>query len=174
MTFAKEYVCNNNYAFIDSQNLYLSIKWQGWELDWKRFRVYLKDKYKCLKAFIFIGYVPWNQNLYTALQEYWYIIIFKPTLELKDWIIKWNVDAELVLHTMIEYNNFDEAVIVSWDGDFYCLIEYLIKNKKLFKTLIPNKNKYSSLLKKFYKNLVFLNHIDLKKKIWIIKTKKEA
>jgi hypothetical protein len=66
---------------------------------------------------------------------------------------------------MIELKNFSKAVIISGDGDFYCLIEYLIENNKLFKMLIPDKNKYSSLLKKFYKYLSFLNHPDLKKKI---------
>jgi len=35
----------NNYAFIDSQNLNLSIREQGWVLDFKKFRIYLKDKY---------------------------------------------------------------------------------------------------------------------------------
>lgn len=62
--------------------------------------------------------------------------------------IKGNVDAELVLHTMIEYNNYDKAIIVSGDGDFYCLAEHLAKNEKLLKIIVPNK-KYSSLLRKF-------------------------
>ena len=62
--------------------------------------------------------------------------------------IKGNVDAELVLHSMIEYNNYDKAIIVSGDGDFHCLIEYLTKNDKLLKIIVPNK-KYSSLLRKF-------------------------
>ena len=35
----------NNYVFIDSQNLQLSIKELGWFLDFKRFRVYLSEKY---------------------------------------------------------------------------------------------------------------------------------
>ena len=48
----------NNYAFIDSQNLNLAIREQGWELDFKRFRKYLEDKYGATKAFIFIGYIP--------------------------------------------------------------------------------------------------------------------
>lgn len=161
----------NNYAFIDSQNLNLSIQWQWWRLDWKRFRVYLQDKYKIKKAFLFIWYIPWNQTLYTFLQEIWYIIVFKPTLELKDGKVKWNVDAELVLHTMIEYKNFEKAVIITWDGDFYCLVDHLVGNNKLFKILIPNKNRYSSLLKKFYHYLVFLNHPDLKRKIWYTKKK---
>jgi hypothetical protein len=45
----------NNYAFIDSQNLNLAIRDQGWMLDFGRFRKYLQDKYQVKKAFIFIG-----------------------------------------------------------------------------------------------------------------------
>ena len=95
---------------------------------------------------MFIGFMPGNQAMYTKLQEYGYICVFKPTLELKDGRTKGNVDAELVLHAMIEYSNFDQALIVSSDGDFYCLIEYLLQNKKLKKVLVPNQYSYSSLL----------------------------
>ena len=149
----------NNYAFIDSQNLNLSIREQGWQLDFKRFRVYLKDKYSVTKAFIFIGYVPTNESLYTSLQEYGYIIIFKPTLPLPDGRVKGNTDTELVLHAMIEYPNYDKAVIVTGDGDFYCLIDYLKKNNKLEKLIIPNKYKFSSLLRKFAKDMAFMNDL---------------
>jgi len=69
------------YAFIDSQNLNLAIKGVGWELDFARFRVYLEDKYHVKKAFLFIGYVPGNEALYTFLQKSGYIVIHKPTLE---------------------------------------------------------------------------------------------
>jgi uncharacterized LabA/DUF88 family protein len=109
----------NNFAFIDSQNLNLSILSQGWKLDYKKFRIYLKDKFDITNAFLFIGYSPTNTNLYTSLQTYGYILIFKPTLILPDGKIKGNIDAELVLHTMIEYNNFDKAVLVTGDGDFF-------------------------------------------------------
>jgi len=57
-----------NYAFIDSQNLNLAIRGQGWHLDFGRFRTYLNDKYAVKKAFLFIGYIATNQNLYTQLQ----------------------------------------------------------------------------------------------------------
>ena len=142
---------NKNYAFIDSQNLNLGVKSQGWMLDFVRFRIFLKDKYQIDKAFLFIGYVSDNQNLYTELQKAGYICIFKPTLEIKigsKKIIKGNVDAELVLHSMIELSNYEKAVIVSGDGDFYCLIEHFVKIKKLIKIIVPNFH-YSSLLKKF-------------------------
>ena len=71
-----------NYAFIDSQNLNLAIRSQGWILDFKKFKRYLQDKYRIDKAFLFIGYVPQNQDLYTGLQKDGYILVFKPTLTL--------------------------------------------------------------------------------------------
>ncbi len=141
----------NNYAFIDSQNLNLGVKSQGWLLDFKRFRIFLRDKYHVEKAFLFIGYVVGNQNLYTFLQKVGYICVFKPTLEVKYGIksfIKGNVDAELVLHTMIELPNYERAVIVSGDGDFYCLLEYLSGKDKLAKVIVPNL-RFSSLLRRF-------------------------
>ena len=149
----------NNYAFIDSQNVNLAIRDQGWILDFRRFRKYLEDKYSITNAFIFIGYIDTNQNLYTSLQKDGYILIFKPTLNLPDGKAKGNVDAELVLHTMIEYSNYDKALIVSGDGDFYCLVDYLKGKGKLLKLMIPNRNRYSSLLRKFSKEMVFMNDL---------------
>lgn len=149
----------NNYAFIDSQNLNLAIREQGWVLDFRKFRRYLQDKYGIAKAFIFIGYVWENQALYTNLQKDGYILVFKPTLKLPDGRFKGNVDAELVLHTMIEYPNYDKALIVTGDGDFYCLVEYLLKTDKLLKLMIPNKEKYSSLFRKMMPRIVFMNNL---------------
>ena len=156
----------NNYAFIDSQNLHLSVKEQGWSLDYSRFRVYLKDKYQASKVFLFIGYVVGNEALYTMFQKAGYIVIFKPTLEIKKgkkYEVKGNVDAELVLHTMIEWPNFDKAIIVSGDGDFHCLIEYLEQKKKILKLVAPTRKSFSSLLRKFGQYVVFVE--DLKKKL---------
>ena|SRR3989338_84901 len=142
---------HNNYAFIDSQNLNLGVKSQGWILNFLRFRKFLKDKYRVEKAYLFIGYISGNQALYTKLQESGYVCIFKPTLAIKEngaAKIKGNVDAELVLHAMIQYPNYSKAVIVSGDGDFYCLVEYLTEQNKLAKIIIPNV-RFSSLLRKF-------------------------
>jgi uncharacterized LabA/DUF88 family protein len=114
----------NNYAFIDSQNLNLSIRDQDWILDFVKFRTYIRDRFNVSEAYLFIGYIHENQSLYTYLQKAGYIIIFKPTLILPNETYKGNVDAELVLHTMIEYEKYSKAVIVSGDGDFHCLVEY--------------------------------------------------
>ena len=84
-------------------------------------------------------------------------MVFKPTLDFKDGKIKGNVDAELVLNTMIEWNNYDKAVIVTGDGDFHCLIKHLKKKGKLGKLLIPNRYKYSTLLRKFASDMAFID-----------------
>jgi uncharacterized LabA/DUF88 family protein len=136
------------YAFIDSQNLNLGVKSQGWKLDWRKFRQYLSDKYNVTQAYSFIGYKPGNEGLYTSLQKKGYIVILKPTMELPGGKVKGNVDAELVLHTMIQYPNYSKAIIVSGDADFHCLIEYLVHQNKLLHLITPNL-KYSRLLKKY-------------------------
>lgn len=156
-----------HYVFIDSQNLNLAIRDQGWRLDFARFCVYLKDKYQASKAFLFIGYVRGNENLYTYLQKAGYIVIFKPTLERKEngtLLTKGNVDADLVLHAMIEFPNYDNASIVTGDGDFYCLIERLEQHGKLKHVLIPNPRKYSALLRKFRKYFVYIDGLEKKLK----------
>ncbi|MBL7072879.1 MAG: NYN domain-containing protein [Candidatus Omnitrophica bacterium] len=149
----------NNYAFIDSQNLNLGIKEQGWKLDFKRFRKYLWEKYHAKKAFLFIGFVPQYQSLYTALQEDGYILVFKPTLTLQNGRVKGNVDAELVLHAMIEYNKYEKAVIVTGDGDFACLVKYFMVKDKLLRLIIPNGNGYSALLSKLNPPMVFMDNL---------------
>ncbi len=158
----------NNFAFIDSNNLHLAIKGLGWNLDYDKFRKYLAEKYHVVKAYIFIGFIEKHNDLYKSLQEKGYVLIFKPTLIYKDGSTKGNCDAELVLQAMIDFDNYDEAVIVSGDGDFYCLVDYLIKQKKLGKLLIPNQKKYSALLKSVPSEyLAFVS--DLKNKVAFIK-----
>ena len=76
-----------------------------------------------------------------------------------DGTVKGNVDAELVLHTMIEYPNYDKAVIVTGDGDFHCLVDYLVRQGKLERLVIPNRNRYSSLYRKLMPHIHFMNSL---------------
>jgi uncharacterized LabA/DUF88 family protein len=143
-----------NYAFIDFQNLYFGLKMSGWKVDYKRFHKYLKEKCGVKKAFIFIGFISQNQSLYGSLRSAGFTLIFKPTLESKNMAIKGNCDAELVLHTMIEYANYKEAILVSADGDFYCLIRHLQSKNKFGKLLAPSKKYCSSLLRRAAKSKI--------------------
>ncbi len=157
-----------NYAFIDSQNLNLGIQNLGWKLDFKRFRIYLKEKYNISVAYLFIGYVPINQDLYSYLQKAGYVLIFKPTIPDKDGNLKGNVDADLVLQAMIDYNNYHKAVIVTSDGDFYSLVKYLYEQNKLLMVISPYVKTCSILLKKSAKEkIVFIDN--LRKKLEYMK-----
>lgn len=161
------------YAFIDSQNLNLSVQkdivngagvttYQGWKLDFRRFFIYLKDKYKVDKVYLFIGRVAGNESLYKYLESAGYKLVYKPTLDFKDGkerVTKGNVDAELVLHAMIEYPRYNKAIIVSGDGDYHCLIEYLEAQKKLLHIMIPNKTSYSSLLRRYSAYFVYITDL---------------
>lgn len=153
-----------NYAFIDGQNLNLSIIELGWKLDFKKFRIYLREKYGVNVAYYFIGYVEGNNALYVSLQQAGFVLVFKPTLVGPDGRIKGNCDAELVLQAMIDLNDYQQAVIVTGDGDFACLVRYLHQIGKLKCVLVPNQYAYSALLKKTaQKQLAFMN--DLRKKL---------
>ena len=125
--------------------------------------MYLKHKYPVRKAFLFLGYIPTNTNLYRALQDEGYTLIFKPTITGADGKSKGNVDAELVLHCMIKYPNYEQAVIVTSDGDFGCLAEYLYGKGKLNTVLSPHYQTCSVLLKKAAKEkIVFIDNLEKK------------
>jgi len=154
----------NNYAFIDAQNLYLAIQELGWKVDYKRFRVYLKEKYNIDKAYMFMGFLPSNQELYNFLQTVGFVLIFKPILRNERDGVKGNCDAELVLQVMINFQDYKKALIVTGDGDFYCLVKYLDNQNKLLKVLAPSPQNCSSLLTKIAgKKISFVS--DLKKKL---------
>jgi len=161
-----------NFAFIDSQNLNLGIQKMGWKMDWRKFRQYLQKEFNVTQAYMFIGYMPENEALYEYMHELGYLVVLKPTLEMKAHPqepggedkaeakppTKGNVDADLVLYAMKELPNYDKAIIVSGDGDFYGLIEYLIQRNKLLRILTPNWQ-YSTLLKPFESHIVRLDQL---------------
>ena len=127
----------------------------GWSLDYRRFRVYLREHYGVSKAYYFFGFMPGNTGLYTSLQNAGYILVFKPILETPDGKVKGNCDAELVLQAMIDINEYDKAIIVSSDGDFYCLVNYLRDCNKLECVLSPISSLCSKLLKQSARERIY-------------------
>ena len=70
--------------------------------------------------------------------------------------VKGNIDAELVLWAMKEMSNYEQAIIVSGDGDFYSLVEYLEGKGRLLHLLAPSVH-YSSLYNRYEKYVVRLD-----------------
>jgi|SRR5690606_39043230 len=151
------------YAFIDSQNLNIGTQKVGWKMDWKKFYQYLQNEYGVTRAYLFVGYIPEFEDMYRQLHDFGYSVVLKPTQDLTRPVqekndeqdkkpVKGNIDAELVLWAMKEFQHYQKAIVVSGDGDFYCLLEYLEEQGKLGKVLVPNSH-FSSLFNR-YKNFI--------------------
>lgn len=170
------------YAFIDSQNLNVGTQKFGWKMDWQKFRRWLSDEHGVTKAYMFIGYVPEFEALYEQMHDAGYMVVLKPTYdmtkpqpELTDEVkpaeagsaakpdhaeekkpVKGNIDADLVLWAMKEIGNYDKMILVSGDGDFFSLVEYMESKKRLGKILTPS-FQYSQLYNRFEDYIVRLD-----------------
>lgn len=153
-----------NIAYIDGQNLHLGVLHDNWKIDHRKLRIYLKDKYHVDEAYYFLGYIKnQNQDLYKNLQRSGFIIHFKEHEAEMMGKKKGNVDTDIVFEVMkslVEGNNFDKVIMVSGDGDYKKMIDYLIQKKKFKKILFPNKKFASSLYKKMgAEHFDYLEHI---------------
>ena len=156
------------YAFIDSQNLNVGTQKFGWKMNWARFRKWLAEEYGVTKAFMFIGYIPENEALYDQMHDAGFLVVLKPTFDItkaqpeekKDdeekKPVKGNIDADLVLWAMKEMSNYQKAIIVSGDGDFFSLVEYLESKGRLLHVMTPSAH-YSQLYNQFDKYIVRLD-----------------
>lgn len=144
--------------YIDGNNLYRGAKELNFDIDYKKLRGWLRQKYNANVIYLFIGLVPDRVKFYEHLQECGYILIFKQTVSVGG-SIKGNCDAELVLKVTSDFYTkaFDKCVIVSGDGDFGCLVEFLQNNAVLERIIAPDKNKCSILLKNKNTEITFLN-----------------
>jgi uncharacterized LabA/DUF88 family protein len=143
-----------NLAFIDGQNLYRGTTETNpkWKVDLLKFRKYLSEKYDIEKAYYFLGFLDEdNQNLYDEIQESGFIIKFREHNSAMIGKKKGNVDSDIIFDIMkriYQKESFDKIVLVSGDGDYKMLVDFLIKEGRFKKILFPNKNFASSLYKK--------------------------
>ncbi len=149
-----------NFAFIDGQNLHLGLKEIGVTLDFRRFRMYLRDRLHVAEAYYFLGYIPEQQSLYANLQRAGFVLQFKEVSRDGAGKAKGNVDVDLTLRVVDKIANYDAAVIVTSDGDFASLVTYLIEKEKLRTVLSPTRAKCSYLLRRAAKGHIdFLENI---------------
>lgn len=163
------------YAFIDSQNLNLGVShdvinksgkiiYKGHKLDYRKFRSYLREKYNVKKAYLFIGFMPANNELYRYLQNSGYTLVFKTVAIYHDHngndIPKGNVDTDIVLYSAaILANKYGKGIFVSGDGVFLSLYEHMEKQGKLGLILVPNRHRYSRLLNNYRVKIRFVSDL---------------
>ena len=163
----------DNLAFIDGQNLHMATAKREddpWKIDLSRFRIYLKEKYKVSKAYYFLGHLDEsNQSLYERIQSAGFILLFREHTSLMLGKKKGNVDCDIIFHVMkklYEREVFNKIVLVSGDGDYKLLVDFLVAESKLEKVLFPDGNRASSLYKKLGAScFAALDNPDTRKKI---------
>jgi uncharacterized LabA/DUF88 family protein len=132
-----------NFAYIDGANLHKGVLNLGWKLDYRRFRIWLRDKYGIETAYIFIGLMPSNKDLYTSLQEMGYVLVYKEVIyDGGTGRPKGNCDADLVLKTVVDYyeKRLNKAVIVASDGDYASLVNFLKEKEAFISVISPSNN----------------------------------
>ena len=151
---------NKVNIYVDGNNFYRSAKELGFELDYKKFRGWLRQKYNPVNVYLFIGLVPERTKFYEHLQECGFILVFKQTISVGGFI-KGNCDAELVLKTVSDFytKSFSKCILITGDGDFGCLVEFLKENKAIETILSPDENKCSILLRNKNIEITFLNNL---------------
>jgi len=85
--------------------------------------------------------------------------VFKQIAYDGDGQVKGNCDADLVLYATSHYyeHEYSQAVLVTGDGDFVGLAEFLLERKKLKAILAPDHKKCSILLKRTNAPLTYLD-----------------
>ncbi len=151
---------NKINIYIDGNNLYRSAKELGYDIDYKKFRGWLRQKYDPARVYLFIGLIPDRTSFYNHLQECGFDLVFKQTVSVGR-TIKGNCDAELVLKTVSDFYTkvCDSCILVTGDGDFGCLVEFLQHNNALDRIISPDEKKCSVLLKNKNSEITFLNKL---------------
>ena len=144
--------------YIDGNNLYRGGKDLGYKIDYNKFRGWLRQKYNPEDVFLFLGYLPANRKYYEYLSEIGFKLIFKQVLNVHG-IVKGNCDAELVLKVTSDYYMDADLffILITGDGDFACLVEFLVTKGKLHSIIAPDKNRCSFLIRNKNCEILFLN-----------------
>lgn len=163
-----------NYCYIDGQNLHLGTASgdRPWHIDLVKFRVYLREKYHVEKAFYYLGYVQEGssiESLYESIQNAGFILVFRQHNAAMIGKKKGNVDSDIIFSVMKRLyldEEFDKILLVSGDGDYKMLVDFLIEKNKFSKILFPNKKFRSSLYKQIGAEFfAYLDDAGVKKKI---------
>jgi len=163
-----------NLAYVDGQNLYMGTAKSSpqWHIDLARFRTYLKQKYDVDRAYYYLGYVQEGvdyENLYEAIQTAGFILVFREHNSAMLGKKKGNVDSDIIFSVMKRLylkEKFDKVVLVSGDGDYKSLVDFLVEQDRFKKVLFPNRKFRSSLYKSLSSTyFAYLDDADIKRKI---------
>lgn len=134
----------NNIAYIDGQNLFMGTTKRdpSWRVDLSKLRIYLFRKYNVSKAYYYLGFVQDGEkfeSLYEEIQSAGFILVFREHNSAMLGTKKGNVDSDIIFSIMkriYRQEEFDKIVLVSGDGDYKMVVDFLIEEKKTRKSFV--------------------------------------
>jgi len=164
----------SNIAYIDGQNLYMAttLRDDPWVIDLRKFRIYLERKYNVEKAYYYLGFVQDGiqyEEIYDEIQSAGFVLVFREHNSAMLGKKKGNVDSDIIFSIMrrlYKMENFNKIILVSGDGDYKMLVDFLIEENKFEKVLFPDQKRASSLYKSITRKYFDdLSKIDIRAKI---------
>ncbi len=144
-----------NFAFIDGANLHLTYEYLDWRLDYQKLRNYLKKKLDVEIAYYFLGNTKDTKPICEHLESYGYAVKLKePSSYLTEEeycpycskviapeipMYKSDCDSFMTLEIMSNFLVYNQAVIITSDGDFDNLVYRLWQRNKLKMVFAPVK-----------------------------------
>lgn len=103
--------------------------------------------------------MPKHQPLYEHLKRCGFELVFKE-VDPRSPEPKGNVDVDLTLGAVGEMDAYDNALLITSDGDFGSLVRFLTKRDKFGTVISPSARKCSHLLKKAAaKRITYLSNV---------------
>jgi len=155
------------YAFIDASNIIYGCTRAGWKMDFEKFIQYLKSRYKVSRVFYYGGIDPENRKqlkFYELLQRFGYEVRMVPMKRFLDGTKKADIDSRMTFDIMRYLNEYDELIVCTGDGDFFWVLEYLFKEKKIPLRLLAHAVSTARELKRlvgpsYFQNIEDLRHL---------------
>jgi len=131
-------------AFVDVQNIYMCVKtvFGHTKINYRILRDFLNRDGALVKMVAFTCYDPENRSqvdFMHALALMGYRVVAKPIKRMPDGNIKASMDMEMALEILVSAPYLDEIVLVTGDGDFAPIVDYVARMGKVIKVIGPDR-----------------------------------
>ena len=151
-----------NFAFIDATNIIYGASDSGWRMDFKKLYRYLKDRFNVSRILYFAGRDKDNLKqlkFYKKLESFGYELYLVPVKVFRDGRKKADVDSRMTFEMMLHKDQYRKTIVMTGDGDFFWILEYLIKIGKIVKLIAHQKSTAKELKQLFRGDFIPLNSI---------------
>lgn len=150
------------YAFIDASNIIYGASDHGWKMDFAKLFLYLRVRFKVDRIYYYAGLDKDNLkqiHFYEKLQEFGYTLRLVPVKVFRDGKKKADIDSRMTFEMMKYFAEYNNAVILTGDGDYYWVLEYLLLHKKSVKLIAHTKSTAKELKRLFGEEFTDLSRI---------------